>query len=357
MEHQTSSMVLPVTPPVQPMLARLVRRLPEGDVFYEPKWDGFRCLVFRDRQHVDLRSRNDRPMARYFPELVSAIASLPGDAAVIDGEITVTSDGVADFAGLLARLHPAASRVAQLAQRTPATFVAFDVLAIGADGLCDEPFVQRRRVLEDVMARTTPPLSLTPVTRQAEVAARWLRAGDGAGIDGVMVKPADLTYQPGRRAMTKVKTERTADCVVAGARVLAEPPGVASLLLALYDDADVLRHVGVASSFTHVRRRELLDEIAPYVVPLDEHPWRDGFGGDVGRVAKLPGAATRWTPQMSLDWVPLRPELVCEVAYEHVDSGLFRHPARFRHWRPDRDAESCRTDQLRAPGGGMVQPA
>lgn len=351
-----AEMALPVMPPVRPMLARLSRTLPTGDLLYEPKWDGFRCLVFRHGQSVDLRSRNDRPLARYFPELVAAVAALPVAGAVLDGEIMVVRDGIADFEALLARLHPAASRATELSQRTPASYVAFDVLATAETDLRDEPFTTRRAILGEITAGAQPPLRLTPTSPDETTAAEWLRrSAAGGGVDGVIAKPRDLEYQEGRRAMVKVKTERTADCIVAGARVFADPPGVASLLLALYDDAGALRHVGVASSFAKDRRRDLLDEIAPFVIGLHEHPWRHGFGGDTGRVAKLPGAATRWTPEMSLDWLPLRPQLVCEVAYEHVDNGLFRHPARFRHWRPDRDAESCRTDQLREVAHAAVE--
>ena len=361
LNEPAAELALPVMPPVQPMLARLSRTLPTGDLLYEPKWDGFRCLAFRSGATVDLRSRNDRPLARYFPEIAAAIAALPGTAAVLDGEIMVLRDGVADFETLLARLHPAASRATELSQRTPASYVAFDLLATADSDLRDTPFVDRRAVLSGLIADVDAPVSLTPITPEETTAAEWLRRSvAGGGIDGVIAKARDLTYQQGRRAMVKVKTERTADCVVAGARVFddppggAHPPGVASLLLALYDEAGALRHVGVASSFPQARRRELLDDIAPAVVALQEHPWRDGFGADTGRVAKLPGAATRWTPEMTLDWVPLRPELVCEVAYEHVDNGLFRHPARFRRWRPDRTAESCHTTQLHHAGDAVI---
>ena len=338
---------LPIQPPVRPMLARLVRELPIGDYIYEPKWDGFRCVVFRDGDDVDIRSRNDKPLARYFPELVSAVREVAEQRLVLDGEILVTVDGAASFTALMARLHPAASRSALLAQETPACLVAFDVLAVGARDLTGLPFEERRAVLESLLP-SAGQVSRTSATSDAAVAGEWLDAAaeTRSGIDGVVAKPRDLRYEQNKRTMIKVKHERTADCVVVGARLFADPVGVASLLLGLYDEAGVLQHVGVASSFGRAQREALLAEIAPLVVALDEHPWRNGFGLGVGRAAKLPGAVTRWTPEMSLDWVPLRPTRVCEVAYDRVDTGYFRHPARFRHWRPDREPESCGLSQL-----------
>ena len=361
----------PLAPPLLPMLARLARELPDGDLRFEPKWDGFRCLAFRDGDAVDLRSRNDRPLARYFPEVVDAVRALPVDAAVLDGELVLRIGGVPDFAALLGRLHPAASRVARLVEEAPATFVVFDLLARQDDDLRNAPFARRRDALEDLLRsqdasnvgtdprRTGPQsaradrrvLQLSPSTADRAVGEGWLRAPP-PGVDGVVAKAADLRYEGGRRAMVKVKLERTADCVVAGFRVAGNPPAVASLLLGLHDDAGALRHVGVASSFARARASELFEELAPLAVPLDDHPWCGGFGEDSGAVARLPGAASRWTPDLPLDWLPLRPNRVAEVVYDHVDRGRFRHPARFRRWRPDRDAATCSVDQLRGAGAG-----
>ena len=324
------------------MLAKLVRELPVGDYLYEPKWDGFRCLAARDRDDVDLRSRNGRPLARYFPELVAALRELAELRFVLDGEIVTGFD----FTALLARLHPAASRVERLSRETPAQLIAFDLVAAGHEDLTSLPFAERRRRLEELLANAPAALRLTPITRDREAAAAWLDGGR-PGIDGVIAKHRDLRYEPGRRSMLKVKLERTADCVVGGFRVFADRPLPSSLLLGLYGDDATLRHVGLAASFSEARRRELLDVLRPHVVPLAGHPWEHGFllaGSPMGR---LPGAAARWSPdEMIHDWVPVEPVLVCEVAFDHVDELRFRHPARFRRWRPDRDAESCHIDQL-----------
>jgi ATP-dependent DNA ligase len=322
------------------MLARLERELPRDGYLYEPKWDGFRCLAFRDGSEIDLRSRNERPLARYFPELVRALRSLPVERCVLDGEIVVE----AGFESLLRRLHPAASRVEQLSSETPATFVAFDVLALGDDDVQALPFVERRRLLERLFAQAAPPLALTDVTDDPQHASAWLDARNG--IDGVVAKHRELRYEPGVRAMIKVKRERTADCVVAGFRWLHDRPVPRTLLLGLYDERGALEHVGIVSSIAEARRRALLEEIAPYVTDLAGHPWERGFLVGGGSTGKLPGAAARWTPEMTLDWVPLAPELVCEVAYDQLDGHRFRHPARFRRWRPDRDARSCTLAQL-----------
>lgn len=319
------------------MLAKLERTLPIGDYLYEPKWDGFRCLAARDGGEVDLRSRNQRPFARYFPEVVEALLHLADERFVLDGELVT-----GDFATLLARTHPAASRVQRLARETPATFVAFDVLRIGDDDLVDEPFVLRRARLESLLASPPRGIALTPATPNAHDAERWLDAQD-EGIDGVVAKHRDLRYRPGARAMTKVKRERTADCVVGGMRV--DERGMSSLLLGLFDDAGDLVHVGVASGFAKAKRVELVHDLRNGVVPITGHPWECGYGTR-GAVGRLPGAASRWTPDMQLDWIPLAPVHVAEVAYDHVEHGRFRHPARFRHWRPDRDPGSCRIDQL-----------
>ena len=330
-----------VRPPVAPMLARLARELPRDGYLYEPKWDGFRCLAFRDGGDVDLRSRNQRPLARYFPELVAALRTLPLERFVLDGEIVVAEG----FEALLRRLHPAASRVQRLSTETPASFIAFDLLAHGADDVRARPFLERRRLLEELFAHAQQPLQLTEVTDDEQRAAGWLDARNG--IDGVVAKHRDLRYEPGVRAMVKVKRERTADCVVAGFRWLVDRPLPSSLLLGLYDDAGELRHVGIASAFAAARRRSLLEEISPYVTDLEGHPWEHGFLLAGSPTGKLPGAAGRWSPEeMTQDWVPLAPELVCEVTFDRVDAYRFRHPARFRGWRPDVDAHSCALTQL-----------
>ncbi len=344
-------MPLPVTPPVVPMLARLAPELPADGWLYEPKWDGFRALAFRDGSDVDLRSRHDRALARYFPELVEALLALPEERLALDGEIVVLSDDGFDFPALLNRIHPARSRVELLRAETPASFVAFDLLASGDDDLRALAFADRRERLEEVLRPARPPLHLTPLTRDRAVAAEWLERFQGAGIDGVIAKPPELDYRPGERAMVKVKTERTADCVVAGFRWLTDRPLPSSLLLGLYDDRGALQHVGVATSFTETRRRELLEELAPLAVRLRGHPWEHGFLVGGSRVGRLKGAAGRWTPDMPQDWVPLAPVRVCEVAYNQLDRDRFRHPASFRRWRPDREPRSCTFEQL------AVEPA
>ncbi|HEX6499203.1 MAG TPA: ATP-dependent DNA ligase [Micromonosporaceae bacterium] len=338
-------MDLPVTPPVAPMLARLVRDLPRDGLRYEPKWDGFRCLAFRDRDRVDLRSRHDRPFSRYFPEIVAAATRLPEPRYVLDGEVLVTRGGRYDFNALLERLHPSASRVARLAVETPAWYVAFDLLAVGDHDLRGRPYRYRRAELERLLAEPPAPLAVTPSVDDPDLAADWLSGGLPEGYDGVVAKPVDSVYQPGRRGWWKVKPERTADCVVAGFR-LGTDTEVSSLLLGLYDGTGTLRHVGVASAFRREQRRELLGVLAPYVTGLAGHPWRNGFALEGGAMGRLPGSAGRWTPGMTQDWVPLRPVLVCEVAYDRPDGARFRHPARFRRWRPDRLASSCSIAQL-----------
>jgi ATP-dependent DNA ligase len=328
------------------MLARLERELPGDGYLYEPKWDGFRCVAFRTGDDVDLRSRNQRPLARYFPELVGALCALPARRFVIDGEIIALSDSGPDFVALLARLHPAASRVERLRRETPALLIGFDVITLEDEDLRDRPFHERRALLEDLFSNATPPLLLTPLTTDRVQAQHWLDAFQGRGIDGVVAKHRDLRYEAGARRMVKVKHERTADCVVAGFRWLVDRPLPSSLLLGLYDCGD-LRHIGIASSFAETQRRQLLEELRPHVVPLAGHPWEHGFlltGGPTGR---LRGAAGRWAPEeMEQDWTPVAPELVCEVAYEQLDEYRFRHPARFRRWRPDRDPHSCTLEQL-----------
>jgi ATP-dependent DNA ligase len=337
---------LPVHPPLAPMLARLSRDLPRGDdLRFEPKWDGFRCLAFRDGDQVDLRSRNNRPLARYFPEVVEAVLALADPACVLDGELVTTGPRPFDFSALMLRLHPSRSRVERLRTETPAAFVAFDAIVAGERDLRDMAFDERRRALAHVVDGSA--VTLTPSTADRQRAVEWLD-GSGAGIDGVVVKPAELRYQPGKRAMLKVKQERTVDCVVGGVRLLPDRPAVSSLLLGLYEHTGALVHVGVVGSFTAARRVELLDELAPFVTDLPGHPWEHGFRVGGGPIGRLLGSAGRWTPDMPMDWVPLRPERVCEVAHDQVDDDRFRHPARFRRWRPDRDPASCRIEQLRA---------
>jgi len=343
-------MDLPVMPPVVPMLAKLARDLPAGEgLAYEPKWDGFRTIVFRDGKEVELGSRNQRPITRYFPELLDPVrASLP-PRSVVDGEIVVpTSDGL-DFDALLQRIHPAESRVRLLASQTPASLVAFDLLALGDRDLRAVPFAERRALLESALEGSNASVHLTPSTRDRAVAADWFDRFEGAGLDGVVVKALGLAYREGERAMVKVKHERTADCVVGGFRWHRKAPGqVGSLLLGLHDQSGVLHHVGVTSSFTDVRRRELVTELDDYRVDsLDGHPWaRWSAGAGSAGGSHMPGGTSRWNAKQDMTWVPLRPELVCEVAYDHLQSDRFRHAATFRRWRADRSPESCTYGQL-----------
>jgi ATP-dependent DNA ligase len=331
-----------------PMLAQLVRELPEGDYVYEPKWDGFRCLAGRDGGEIELRSRHGRPLGRYFPELIAALEQLRSEEWVIDGEILVVVDGVFDFAALMQRLHPAASRVRELSARTPALYVAFDLPSADGEELLAVPFSGRRERLLALAGGAEPPLFVTPATGDRAVAARWLADFRGGGIDGVVAKRRGLEYQPGKRAMLKVKHDRTADCVVAGIRVGGEPPEVSALMLGLYDPDGNLEHVGVASGLARSAREEFTRELAPLVAPLEGHPWEHGFLAAGGPMGRLKGAAGRWMPGMTLDWVPLAPTRVAEVAYTQVDGRRLRHPAKFRRWRQDREPRSCLVDQLDA---------
>jgi len=332
---------------LKPMLARLVRELPEGDYLYEPKWDGFRCLAGRDGEgHVDLRSRHGRPLARYFPELTAALAELPAERYVLDGEILVVRDGAFDFASLMQRLHPAASRVRELAERTPAVYVAFDLPVVAGEDLRGTPFGERRERLLEVAGHAAPPLYVTPASADRDVAARWLAEFRGGGLDGVVAKHRELGYEPGRRAMLKVKHERTADCVVAGIRAAGDPPEVLALMLGLYDRAGALKHIGVASGLAKTVRQALARELAPLVAPIEGHPWEQGFLAEGGPMGRLKGAAGRWMPGMTMDWVPLEPSRVAEVAYTQLDGRRLRHPAKFRRWRPDREPRSCGIEQL-----------
>jgi ATP-dependent DNA ligase len=343
---------LPVPPPVSPMLAKLVRELPRGDYLYEPKWDGFRAIVFRDGDEVEIGSRNEKPLTRYFPELLDALRAQLPDRCVVDGEIVIATPHGLDFDLLSLRIHPAASRIAKLGEETPSSFVAFDLLAEGDDDLREAPFSARRARLEGALARASGQVRLTPATRDPEEAADWFERFEGAGLDGVVAKPLDGPYRPGERTMLKVKHLRTADCAVGGYREHKDG-GVGSLLLGLFDDAGVLHHVGVASSFAASRRAELAEELAPYREgALDGHPWRGWAEADAGaREAgqRRPGAQSRWNAGKDLSWEPLRVELVAEVAYEHLQGDRFRHTARFQRWRPDREPSSCTYAQLDAP--------
>lgn len=337
-----------VRPPVAPMLAKLSRSLPDGDVLYEPKWDGFRTLAFRDGASVDLRSRNDKRLARYFPEIVDAVASLPMRSGVVDGEIVVVGDRGLDFASLMARLHPAASRVERLRVETPAVFVAFDALAVDDDDLRAAPFGERRARLERLFASSSSPhVLVTPSTTDRALAEAWL-GRRAAGVDGVVVKPRSMPYAPGKRVMTKVKEERTLDAVLAGMRV-APGPRVGSLLLGLRR-GDALVHVGVVSQLTEAARASLLQDLRPLVVPLRGHPWEHGFGLSPSPLGRLAGSAGRWSPdEMDRDWVPLAPSRVVEVSYHTIDDGRLRFPAKLVRFRPDRDASSCGFDQIPEP--------
>jgi len=326
-------------PPVGPMLAKAAKELPpSGPVLYEPKWDGFRCILFRDGDDVELGSRNEKPLTRYFPDVVeAALAELP-ERVVIDGEIVIAGDEGLDFEALLQRIHPAESRVRRLAEETPASFVAFDLLAVGDHDLRRRPFAERRAALVDALAGARPPVHLTPCTEDRGVANDWFHRFEGAGLDGVVAKRLDLPYREGERVMVKVKHERTADCVVAGFRWHKSGPVVGSLLLGLYDGEGVLHHVGVAAAFTMKRRQELVAELEPYRTERDD----SRFDG------RAPGGHSRWNAGRDLSFEPLRPELVCEVAYDHLEGDRFRHATHFRRWRPDRDPASCTYAQLEA---------
>lgn len=329
------------------MLAKLTDRLPKGDYLYEPKWDGFRAIVFRDASEVFIQSRDLKPFDRYFPELHEALLEQAPKGCVIDGEIVIATDEGLDFDALQMRLHPAASRVALLARETPASFVAFDLLASGGKDLMNTPQHERRALLERLFKDVEPPLHLTPMTRDRRKAERWLEKFEGAGLDGVIAKPADASYQPGKRAMNKVKHVRTADCVVAGFRWHRSiPNAVGSLLLGLYDDDGVLHHVGVTSAFSDARRKELVDELEPLRKnALKNHPWRNWAEAGAGG-ARMPGGSSRWSAGKDLSWEPLRIERVCEVKYDHLQGDRFRHAAVFLRWRPDKEPRDCRYDQL-----------
>ena len=348
-------MRLPFEPPVEPMLAKAASALPDGDGWlYEPKWDGFRALVFRDGDETFLQSRDLKPLDRYFPELAEPLRAQLPERCVLDGEVVIARGGALDFEALLLRIHPAASRVRMLAAETPASFVAWDLLAVGDDDLRAVPQGERRARLEAVLGTAAPPVHLTPATRDRALAADWFNHFEGAGLDGVVAKRLDGTYQPGKRAMVKVKHERTADCVVAGFRWHKNGPGthVGSLLLGLFDDQGRLHHVGITSSFTWERRAALVDELAPLREgALEGHPWHEwadwaALGEADASGQRMPGATSRWNRGKDLSWEPLRCERVVEVAYDHLQGDRFRHATTFRRWRPDKAPEDCRYDQL-----------
>jgi ATP-dependent DNA ligase len=335
-----------VQPPIEPMLAKIAEAIPAGDFLYEPKWDGFRAIVFRGAE-VYIQSRDLRPFDRYFPDLHALFEERLPAGCVIDGEIVIARPGGLDFDALQMRLHPAASRVEKLARETPASFVAFDLLATKGKDLRAEPLLTRRRALEALLAEAKPPIYLTPATPDREIALDWLQRFEGAGLDGVIAKPISAPYQPGKRAMLKIKHARTAECVVAGFRWHKAGPGlVGSLLLGLYDDEGVLHHVGVTSSFTMARRKQLAAELEPLRRDaMARHPWR-GWASAEDDSQRMPGAQSRWSGGKDLAWEPLRIERVCEVKYDHMQGDRFRHAATFLRWRPDKQPGDCRYDQL-----------
>jgi ATP-dependent DNA ligase len=335
------------------MLSTAANALPDGDGWlFEPKWDGFRTLVFRDGDELTLQSRDEKPMNRYFPELVEPLLAQLPERCVLDGEIVIVGENGLDFEALLLRIHPAASRVKLLASQTPASYVAWDLLALGDEDLREVPLEERRARLEKVMAKVSAPVHLSPATRALEQAEDWFTRFEGAGLDGVMAKRLDSPYEAGARTMIKVKHTRTADCVVAGFRWHKNGPGtmVGSLLLGLYDDEGRLHHVGVTAAFTTAKRKQLVEELAPLREnALENHPWRD-WADAMNEAAqagqRLPGAQSRWNAGKDLSWEPLRPERVVEVAYDHMQGTRFRHAARFVRWRFDKRPEDCRYDQL-----------
>ena len=336
-----------VKPPIEPMLAKLSETLPVGEYLYEPKWDGFRAIVFRDAKEVYIQSRDLKPLDRYFPELHDALVAALPKGSVVDGEIViVTPDGLS-FDALQMRLHPAASRVAKLAKEIPSAFVAFDLLAMGGKSKLAAPQRERRELLEQLLAKAGPPIYVTPLTENVKVAREWLERFEGAGLDGVIAKPAGGTYQPGKRAMLKIKHARTAECVVAGFRWhKTGNDAVGSLLLGLYDDEGTLQHVGVTSSFTMVMRKELVKLLAPLRKnAFEKHPWR-AWAEEAGMTSRMPGGQSRWSAGKDLSWEPLRIERVCEVKYDHLQGSRFRHGTTFLRWRPDKEPKDCRYDQL-----------
>jgi ATP-dependent DNA ligase len=349
-------MQLPVMPPVKPMLAKSVPTIPTGELSYEPKWDGFRSIVFRDGDEVEIGSRNEKPMTRYFPEVVEAVrANLP-ERCVVDGEIIVAVGDRLEFEVLQQRIHPAVSRITKLSHETPARFVAFDLLALGEEDLTGQPFAVRRAALERALSGARTPVHLTPATRDAGLAQEWFSQFEGAGLDGVVAKPLAGPYTPDKRTMFKIKHQRTADCVVAGYRVhKSGPDSIGSLLLGLYNDAGDLASVGVIGAFPAARRKELFTELQPLVTTFEGHPW--SWAGQQepqhqeGSRTPRSSEYSRWNVGKDLSFVPLQPDLVVEVRYEHMEGDRFRHTAQFNRWRPDRDPRSCTYEQLEEPIG------
>ena len=335
------------------MLAKRVSEFPEGDGWiFEPKWDGFRAVVFRDEDEILIESRDQKSLNRYFPELIATLQTQLPPRCVLDGEIVIARNGALDFEALQLRIHPAASRVKMLATQMPASMVFFDLLSVGDEDLLNKRFEDRRRRLESLLLSAAPPLHITPATHDRTVASDWFQRFEGAGLDGVMVKPASGLYEPDKRVMYKVKHERECDCVVAGFRWYKESAGTAvgSLLLGLFDRSGSLHHVGVCASFTKDKRRELLDFLAPYRVnALDDHPWRSWAAPEADPAStgqRMPGGQSRWSQGKDLSWEPLRPELVVEVSYEHMQGARFRHMAHFRRWRTDKRPADCTYEQL-----------
>jgi ATP-dependent DNA ligase len=344
---------LPFASPIAPMLSRAAEDLPEGEGWqFEPKWDGFRTLVFRDGDEILLQSRDEKPMNRYFPELTEPLCAALPQRCVLDGEIVIVGKDGLDFEALLLRIHPAASRVKLLAGQTPASYVAWDLLAVDGEDLRGTPLAARRERLERELAGAKAPVHLSPATRDRALARDWFRRFEGAGLDGVMAKRLEEPYRAGERTMIKVKHTRTADCVVAGFRWHKNGPGtmVGSLLLGLYDEEDTLHHVGVVAAFTTAVRQQLVKDLAPLrEKALEGHPWRGWAEAEEDAASKgqrLPGATSRWNRGKDLSWEPLRPERVCEVAYDHMQGTRFRHAAQFVRWRPDKKPGECRYDQL-----------
>jgi ATP-dependent DNA ligase len=341
-------MQLPVMPPVSPMLSKSVPTIPPG-ASYEPKWDGFRSICFRDRDEVELGSRNQRPMTRYFPELVAAIRAELPRRCVIDGEIVIATDRGLDFEALQLRLHPAASRVRMLAEQIPASFIAFDLLALDDDDYTPRPFSERRAALVHALSDAGDPIHVTPATTEMSTAERWFSEFEGAGLDGIVAKPLTITYQPDKRVMFKVKHARTADCVVAGYRLhKSGGDAIGSLLLGLYRDDDTLASVGVIGAFPMAERHRLLGELQPLVTTFESHPWNWAAHMTAERTPRR-NEGSRWNAGKDLSFVPLRPERVIEVRYDHMEGERFRHTAQFNRWRPDRDPHSCTYDQLERP--------
>jgi ATP-dependent DNA ligase len=344
-----SRLRLPVMPPVEPMLAKSVPLIPSGALSFEPKWDGFRSIIFRDGDEVEIGSRNGKPMTRYFPEIVEAVKANFPERCVIDGEIVVVVGERLEFEVLQQRIHPANSRVTRLSKETPACFIAFDILALGDEDYTTRPFAQRRELLEQLLLKAQPPVYLTPATTDHGLAEQWFKQFEGAGLDGVVAKPLDGTYEPNKRVMFKIKHERTADCVVAGYRVhVTDEESIGSLLLGLYTETGELMSVGVVGAFPAARRKELFVELQPLVTTFDNHPWawaKEEEGTRTPRNAE----GSRWAVGKDLSFTPLRPERVVEVRYEHMEGIRFRHTAQFNRWRPDRDPRSCTYEQLEEP--------